>query len=40
MVQHYVYTEMCVIVSVVVIENDGELERAIAPAEAAENVAD
>jgi len=34
------HTEMCVIVSVVVIENDGEFERAIAPVDAAENVAD
>jgi hypothetical protein len=31
---------MCVIVSVVVIENDGELDNAIAPADAAEKVAD
>ena len=34
------HTEICVIVSVVVMLNDGEFERAIAPEEAAENVAD
>jgi hypothetical protein len=34
------HTEMCVIVSVVVIENEGELDNAIAPADAAEKVAD
>jgi len=34
------HTEMCVMVSVVVMVNAGELERAIAPLEAAENVAD
>jgi hypothetical protein len=34
------HTEMCVIVSVVVIVNDGELDNAIAPADAAEKVAD
>jgi hypothetical protein len=32
-------TEICVIVSVAVMLNDGELERAIAPEDAAENVA-
>ena len=34
------HTEIWVIVSVVVIENDGELDNAKAPEEAAENVAD
>ena len=33
-------TEMCEMVSVVVIVKDGELDSAIAPADAAENVAD
>jgi hypothetical protein len=33
------HTEMCVIVSVAVIENDGELDNAKAPEDAAENVA-
>jgi hypothetical protein len=33
-------TEMCVIVSVAVIVNEGELDNAIAPPDAAENVAD
>ena len=34
------HTEICVIVSVVVIENDGEFDSAIAAPEAAEKVAD